>query len=137
MVGSKNSSNSRRLTEIALAAGTRAELIDDMSELNPGWFDGVESILITAGASAPEDLVQDLIFRLNEDYGGEIELVDVHHETTEFGLPGTLKDFMRERGAAPDERRLYTDPNEAMLAWLDFHGIPRRRIDLTVGGSEA
>lgn len=136
VVGSKNSSNSQRLREIAQASGTRAELIDDMSELKAEWFEGVESILITAGASAPEDLVQDLIFRLNEDYGGEIELVDVHHETTEFGLPGTLKDFMRERGAAPEARRLYTDPNEAMLAWLDFHGIPRSRVDLTVGESQ-
>ncbi|UCD75199.1 MAG: 4-hydroxy-3-methylbut-2-enyl diphosphate reductase [Phycisphaerales bacterium] len=136
VVGSKNSSNSQRLREIAQATGTRAELIDDMSELKAEWFEKVKSILITAGASAPEDLVQDLIFKLIEDCGGEVELSDVHRETTEFGLPGTLKEFMRRRGVDPEVHSVQMDSNAAMMAWLDFHGIPHRHVDLTVGESQ-
>src|SRR5690606_23586658 len=54
VVGSRNSSNSQRLTELAEAVGTRAVLIDDKSEVRDEWFEGVEKVLITAGASAPE-----------------------------------------------------------------------------------
>src|SRR5262245_43688465 len=64
VVGSKNSSNSVRLTEIAEASGTPTYLIDDKSELDERWFEGVEKVLITAGASAPEDLVRELVVYL-------------------------------------------------------------------------
>lgn len=135
VVGSKNSSNSRRLTEIARAAGTRAELIDDTSELKSEWCDGAETVLVTAGASAPEDLVQDLVYKLIEDYGGEVELADVHRETTEFGLPGTLKEFMRSRGVDPEGRGIQADPTDAIRQWLDFHEIPHHHVDLTVNAT--
>ena len=133
VVGSRNSSNSLRLTELAEAVGTPAVLIDDKSELEDAWFDGVDSVLITAGASAPEDLVQDLILHLIERYGGEVEQRDVHHESVEFALPGTLKQFMRSRGIDPTGRRIAMDNAAAIDAWLDEHDILHRTVDVTIG----
>ena len=69
VVGAANSSNSNRLREIAEAAGVPAYLIEDASALDPGWLDGVSSVGITAGASAPEDLVQDVIATLKRRGG--------------------------------------------------------------------
>ena len=135
VVGSKNSSNSRRLTEIAEACGTPACLIDDRRELEPAWFGQAETVLITAGASAPEDLVRDLILYLIEEYGGEVEQRDIHHEAVEFGLPGTLKDFMRSRGIDPSGRRIVMDNAASSDIWLAEHGIPHRTIDLTINAT--
>lgn len=136
VVGSRNSSNSVRLTEISQNVGTPARLVDDKSELSPEWFKGVGTVLVTAGASAPEDLVQDLIVTLIERFGGEVEQHDVYHEQVEFGLPGTLKDLMRQRGVDPTGRRvLRKDADVAMGAWLDKHGIRHRTVDLTVGAT--
>jgi 4-hydroxy-3-methylbut-2-enyl diphosphate reductase len=136
VIGSKNSSNSLRLTEIAESVGTPARLLDDKNELDPGWFDGVERVLITAGASAPEDLVQDLILELIERFGGEVEQHDIQRETVEFGLPGTLKRFMRSRGVDPAGRRITMDDIAASEAWLDEMQIPHRTIDLTIGATK-
>src|SRR3954452_9993060 len=61
VLGSQNSSNSRRLAEIANSLGPKAHLIDGVGEIQPEWFEGVETVLITAGASAPEDVVQECI----------------------------------------------------------------------------
>jgi 4-hydroxy-3-methylbut-2-enyl diphosphate reductase len=125
-----------RLTEISQNMGTPARLIDDRSELRPEWFAGVGTVLVTAGASAPEDLVQALIVNLVERFGGEVETHDVYHEQVEFGLPGTLKEQMRRRGIDPTGRRvLRKDAHEAMDAWLDRHGIAHRTVDLTVGAT--
>jgi len=136
VVGSRNSSNSVRLTEISQNMGTPARLVDDRSELEPEWFEGVGTLLVTAGASAPEDLVQSLIVDLIERFGGEVEQHDVYHEQVEFGLPGTLKEQMRKRGIDPTGRRvLRKDADEAMGAWLDRHGITHRTVDLTVGAT--
>ena len=136
VIGSRNSSNSVRLTEISQNVGTPARLIDDRSELDPSWFAGVNTVLVTAGASAPEDLVQELIVELIEKHGGEVEQHDVYHEQVEFGLPGTLKELMRARGIDPTGRRVMRkDADEAMGAWLDRHGIGHRTVDLTVGAT--
>jgi 4-hydroxy-3-methylbut-2-enyl diphosphate reductase len=132
VVGSKNSSNSRRLTEIAEACGTPARLIDDKSELDPGWLENVDTLLITAGASAPEDLAQDLVLHLIQRYGGEVEQHDITHEAVEFGLPGTLRQFMRDRGIDPAGRRITMNNVGALKQWLDEHGIEHRTVDLTV-----
>ncbi len=91
VVGSKNSSNSVRLTEISETVGTSAHLVDDVSELNVAWFDGVDSVLVTAGASAPEDLVQEIVRHLESTYGGEVEEVHVIEEEMHFNLPVTLR----------------------------------------------
>lgn len=108
VVGSKNSSNSVRLTEISKNAGCPAYLLDDVSELNDAWFTkgGVETVLVTAGASAPEDLVAGLCKTLLGRFGGTIEQRDIYREDEEFGLPVTLKRLMRENGIDPEGRKL-------------------------------
>jgi 4-hydroxy-3-methylbut-2-enyl diphosphate reductase len=137
VVGSRNSSNSVRLTEISQNMGTPARLVDDRSELRREWFEGVGTVLVTAGASAPEDLVQELILELVQTYGGEVEQHDVYHEQVEFGLPGTLKELMRRRGIDPTGRRvLRKDADQAMGAWLDRHGVAHRTVDLTVSAAK-
>ena len=137
VVGSRNSSNSVRLTEIAEKVGTKARLIDDKSELQPEWFEGVETTLITAGASAPEDLVHDLIAELIERFGGEVEQRDIYREEVEFGLPGTLKELMRERGVDPSNCKVVrTDSAPALHNWLEARNIPHRTVDLTIGATQ-
>ncbi|MHC4413856.1 MAG: 4-hydroxy-3-methylbut-2-enyl diphosphate reductase [Planctomycetota bacterium] len=135
VVGSKNSSNSVRLTEIAEATGTRAYLIDDTSELEDHWFDGVENLLITAGASAPEDLVRELVLYLIDHHQGEVEQRDIFHESIEFGLPQTLKSFMRANGINPDGRRVVRDDAVALDRWLESQGIAHRTVDMTIGAT--
>jgi len=135
VVGSKNSSNSVRLTEIAEAQNAPAYLIDDKSEIEEHWFDGVQRVLITAGASAPEDLVRDLVLHLIDRYGGEVEQHDIYHESVEFGLPATLKRFMRANGIDPEGRRIVRDDAEALDRWLRDQGIEHRTIEVTVGAT--
>ncbi len=138
VVGSRNSSNSVRLTEIAESAGTPARLLDDKWELDPAWFDGVDAVLVTAGASAPEDLVRDLVLHLFRTYGGDVEQVDVSQEDVEFGLPGTLKQFMRERGVDPADRRILRQDGARLLeAWMNDHNAPFAATQLTVKASDA
>ena len=61
VLGSQNSSNSQRLAELARENGIAAHLIDGADEIDPGWFTGDETVVITAGASAPESVVQDCV----------------------------------------------------------------------------
>ena len=135
VVGSRNSSNSVRLTEISETVGTKAHLIDDATELDPSWFEGVETLLVTAGASAPEDLVRALIQTLIEEHGGSVEQHDVHHESIEFGLPASLKNVMRARGVDPEGRRIRRDDAVALDGWLADQQIPHSIVDLTVGST--
>lgn len=136
VVGSSNSSNSVRLTEISVNLGTPARLIDDRTELDPAWFEGVDTVLVTAGASAPEDLVHDLIEDLARKYGAEVEQHDVRHEEVEFGLPGTLKAMMRQRGVDPAGKRIVRgDEGPRLREWFSQHNIPFHTVDLTVHGS--
>lgn len=135
VVGSQNSSNSQRLRELAEAAGTTAHLIDDCSEIDDAWFDRVDSVLITAGASAPEDLVHEVIATLIDRYGGEVEQYDLFHERIEFGLPGSLKQFMRARDVNPEGRRISRDVIAETQAWLDDRDISNVVVDLTVSAS--
>ena len=135
VVGSRNSSNSVRLTEIAENLGVPARLIDDRSELDPAWFEGVGTLLVTAGASAPEDLVRDLLIHLVEHHGATIEQHDVQRESVEFGLPGTLKEVMRQHGVDPANRSIRVDTGGDTHRWLAAQGIPVRTVDLTVSAS--
>jgi len=91
VIGSKNSSNSLRLVETAKELGKPAYLIDDQSEINPAWFEGIDCVMITAGASAPEHLVQAVIDRLRRDYGAETELRTVVEEDVSFERPKSLR----------------------------------------------
>ena len=90
VVGSENSSNSKRLVEVGDNFGVRSHLVNDRGDVDPTWLDGVKNVGVTAGASAPEHLVQELIAFLRErGFEGleEIELVD---EDVRFSLPAEL-----------------------------------------------
>lgn len=135
VIGSQNSSNSVRLAEISKNVGTPAKLIDDRSEIQDEWFDGVETVLITAGASAPEDLVNDLVLYLIDRFGGEVEQRDIDRESISFGLPGSLKQLMRSRGLDPKDRKITVDGAGELDRILDAKGIRHRTVDLTIGAS--
>jgi 4-hydroxy-3-methylbut-2-enyl diphosphate reductase len=96
VIGSKNSSNSNRLAEVARDAGARAYLIDDVSQLEIGWLEGVSCVGITAGASAPEHLVEEVV-RFFKDQGiTDIREIEAVREEVRFALPPEL---LRDRDA--------------------------------------
>jgi 4-hydroxy-3-methylbut-2-en-1-yl diphosphate reductase len=91
VVGSKNSSNSVRLMEVGLKAGaTAAYLIDDAAGIDWTWFDGVSRVGLTAGASAPEDLVQGVIDAISARFDTTVEELVEARETITFKLPRLL-----------------------------------------------
>jgi 4-hydroxy-3-methylbut-2-enyl diphosphate reductase len=91
VLGSQNSSNSMRLAEIARTLGKPAYLIDGVKEINPGWFEGVETVLITAGASAPEDVVEECVQYLQDRFGATLESRTIREEHVSFPLPKELR----------------------------------------------
>lgn len=91
VVGSKNSSNSNRLRELAERLGTKAYLLDDASQLQEEWFSNATSVGVTAGASAPEVLVQSVIDRLYQLGGSNLEQMDGVLEDTVFEVPVELR----------------------------------------------
>ncbi|QIM62147.1 4-hydroxy-3-methylbut-2-enyl diphosphate reductase [Pasteurellaceae bacterium Orientalotternb1] len=91
VVGSKNSSNSNRLAELASRMGTPSQLIDGPQDIDPNWLDGVETIGITAGASAPEVLVQSVVARLKELGATEVSELEGCEENTVFEVPKELR----------------------------------------------
>ena len=91
VVGAANSSNSNRLREIAEMAGVPAYLIEDASGLDPGWLDGVSAVGITAGASAPEDLVQEVIALLKQRGRVRVSTLPGIEEALRFRLPVELE----------------------------------------------
>ncbi len=93
VLGSANSSNSVRLVEVGKRAGAReAYLIDDASQLDMAWLEGARVVGVTAGASAPELLVQGLIERLSATFEVEVTEVETARETVSFKLPRQLAD---------------------------------------------
>ena len=90
VVGSQNSSNSRRLVEVCEKMGVPAYLIDDMSEVRDEWLEGVDRVALTAGASAPENLVQELIESLRQRGYDELEEMEIKEEDVRFNLPSEL-----------------------------------------------
>jgi 4-hydroxy-3-methylbut-2-enyl diphosphate reductase len=99
VVGARNSSNSNRLREIAADTGVATYLIEDASHLEPEWLKGVEAVGITAGASTPEELVQELIDRLREYREIELEVGDGEEENVQFKLPPELRELPQARTA--------------------------------------
>jgi 4-hydroxy-3-methylbut-2-enyl diphosphate reductase len=91
VVGSPTSSNSNRLRELADRLGTEAHMVDDASELRDAWFVGKRSVGLTAGASAPEVLVNGVIARLRELGVVSVRKMEGIVETTKFPLPKGLK----------------------------------------------
>jgi 4-hydroxy-3-methylbut-2-enyl diphosphate reductase len=90
VLGSANSSNSVRLAEVGRRAGARAYLIDDADGLDLAWIAGARTVGVTAGASAPEVLVQGVIDRLGEHFDVELRELDAERETVAFKLPRAL-----------------------------------------------
>jgi len=91
VVGSVNSSNSNRLRELGERMGASARLIDSADDIDPAWLDGVDCIGVTAGASAPEILVQQVIARLQELGAGAVVEVQGRPENVNFALPKELR----------------------------------------------
>ncbi len=103
VVGAHNSSNSNRLREIGENFGVPSYLIEDASMFDPAWLDGVRTLGVTAGASAPETLVQETIARLRDYREVDVETLDGVEENVHFKLPKELADVPR--------------PKDAMEAW--------------------
>lgn len=91
VLGSQNSSNSQRLAEIARTTGRRSYLIDRASELRDDWFKPTDTVLVTAGASAPEEHVMDCVDYLRTKFGAEVESRVVREEHVSFPLPRELR----------------------------------------------
>jgi 4-hydroxy-3-methylbut-2-enyl diphosphate reductase len=101
VVGAGNSSNSNRLREIGEASGVPAYLVEDAAALNLDWLDGVTSLGITAGASAPEELVHELVDRLSAHFEISVEELSGVEETVRFRLPRELGDRTAQAAAGP------------------------------------
>jgi 4-hydroxy-3-methylbut-2-enyl diphosphate reductase len=91
VLGSQNSSNSMRLAEIARSLGRPAYLVDNVHELPPNCLDAVKTVLVTAGASAPEEVVQECVAHLQKHYGATVESYTVREEHVNFPLPRELR----------------------------------------------
>jgi 4-hydroxy-3-methylbut-2-enyl diphosphate reductase len=91
VLGSQNSSNSRRLMEIGKTLEKQAYLIDGKNELQAEWFEGIETVLITAGASAPEIVVQEVVDHLVSKYSAKIREEVLREENVNFPLPKELR----------------------------------------------
>jgi 4-hydroxy-3-methylbut-2-enyl diphosphate reductase len=99
VVGSRNSSNSVRLVEVALEYGAKASyLIDYAEEINNEWFEGVETIGVTSGASVPEILVKDVLATLHEHGFSDVQEITAAEETLLFALPPELRKDMKAAG---------------------------------------
>lgn len=90
VVGSQNSSNSQRLCEVSAVAGTPAYLVNDENEINPAWLNGAQIVGVTAGASAPEELVIRVLDHLREMGAVEFEEQPGEDENVHFALPQEL-----------------------------------------------
>jgi 4-hydroxy-3-methylbut-2-enyl diphosphate reductase len=95
VVGSRNSSNSNRLRELAESEGAEAHLIDGPEDMRRGWFEGKQAVGVTAGASAPEVLVQQVVARLKEWGGHAAHEIEGIPENVEFALPKVLRPVNR------------------------------------------
>jgi len=90
VVGSENSSNSKRLVEVGDNFGVSSHLVNDRRDVDSAWLDGVKNVGVTAGASAPEHLVQDLIAFLRERGFQQLEEIELVDEDVRFSLPAEL-----------------------------------------------
>jgi 4-hydroxy-3-methylbut-2-enyl diphosphate reductase len=97
VLGSQNSSNSIRLAEVSRAQGKPAHLIDGWAEINPAWLKPDDTVLITAGASAPEEVVEECIAYLQRAYDATVESRVVREEHVSFPLPRELRVLAPQR----------------------------------------
>src|SRR5207302_10743779 len=94
VIGSRNSSNSNRLVEVAREHGADAYLIDNESQVREEWLEGARVVGITSGASAPEDLVQRLVSYFQSRGTPEVEELEVVQEDVRFMLPKAIRQAM-------------------------------------------
>jgi hypothetical protein len=107
------------------------ELRDEWFATTPGAGRSA-TVMLTAGASAPEDLVAEICRTLLTKYGGELEQRDIVPEDVEFGLPATLKRLMREHGIDPDGRKIRVGNWQITE---NAYGATPRNVPLTLGGA--
>jgi 4-hydroxy-3-methylbut-2-enyl diphosphate reductase len=101
VVGSRNSSNSVRLVEVAKLAGARAAyLVDFADEIEEGWLEGVTTVGVTSGASVPEVLVEQVLEWLSARGFEDVEIVKAAEESITFSLPKELRRDLRAEAAA-------------------------------------
>src|SRR6266516_2920240 len=91
VIGAENSSNSKRLVEVARSLGCVSHLIPEASAVDPAWFEGVDTVGVTSGASAPEWLVDELVDALRQRGAGEVREIQVVPEDVHFSLPRGLR----------------------------------------------
>jgi 4-hydroxy-3-methylbut-2-enyl diphosphate reductase len=91
VLGSQNSSNSQRLKELATEQGVRGYLIDGAADIDPSWFKESDKVVVTAGASAPESVVQECIEFLTEKFNASVEIRELRKEEVHFSLPKELR----------------------------------------------
>ncbi|MEX1232803.1 MAG: 4-hydroxy-3-methylbut-2-enyl diphosphate reductase [Planctomycetaceae bacterium] len=91
ILGSQNSSNSKRLMELGSAIGRPAYLVDGAHELKPEWFANARTVLVSAGASAPEVVVQECVNVFREQFNAEVEEIVIREEHVNFPLPKELR----------------------------------------------
>ena len=92
VVGAPNSSNSVRLLEVAKSTGVKARRIESEQELNPNWFKGIKRIGVTAGASAPEDILQGVVSGLKKIFSSsQVRDLKIVQENVTFALPAVLR----------------------------------------------
>jgi 4-hydroxy-3-methylbut-2-enyl diphosphate reductase len=91
VIGAPNSSNSNRLREIAEELGVRSHLIENAGQLDPKWLDGVASVGVTAGASAPDVLVQEVVAKLQQLNQVQLSFMEGIAENVKFRLPPQLE----------------------------------------------
>jgi len=91
VLGSQNSSNSQRLAELSREQGVAAYLFDGPDDIEPAWFDGAETVLVTAGASAPEVVVEECLDWLRDQFDAVVEPRSIREESVSFPLPRELR----------------------------------------------
>jgi 4-hydroxy-3-methylbut-2-enyl diphosphate reductase len=105
VVGSANSSNTVRLVEVALQAGAKASYrVDFASEIKDEWFDGVETVGVSSGASVPEELVEEVLADLAKRGYGDVETVQTAEEDVQFSLPKELRKDLKAAGVNTENK---------------------------------
>ena len=99
MIGSTNSSNSNRLVEVAREHGSASHLIDNHTQVDDDWLEGVETVGITSGASAPEELVEGLVSFFRDRGAEDVDELRTVHEDVRFMLPKEVRPVARAAGA--------------------------------------
>jgi 4-hydroxy-3-methylbut-2-enyl diphosphate reductase len=100
VVGSTNSSNSNRLVEVSRNLGTKGYLIENSQAINSQWLEGIQHVAVTAGASAPEVLVEEVVNYLRQNGFENVEEVEVMPENVRFGLPPEIVQAIGSAGGS-------------------------------------